>query len=221
MKILVVNPNTSVEATRFIEREAAMTVSNGTEIVAETAPRGPLNINSMAESALQADVVAEVVERCAKDVDGAIIAAYSDPGLDLVRSRMKIPVVGIGESSMLEAARLGSRIVVVSSNPDNEPLYRDRAAHTGVADRIVNIRYLPKAGRPVLDLLADRAWLISAAARACQAAAIEDDADVVIIAGGPLAGVARDIAESEIPVLDCVACAVTRMERWLATGTPD
>ena len=222
MKIVVVNPNTSLEATRFISAEAARAASAGTEVTAATAPRGPLHIGSVAESTAQGPVVLEVVERLAPEVDGAIVAAYSDPGLGLVRARLSLPAVGIGESSMKEAARRGDRIVIVSSNPNNEPLYRERAAHAGLADKLVSIRYLPKAERPVLDVLADREWLISAAIEASRKAARDDGADAVIIAGGPLAGVAREVAGSvPIPVLDCVACAVKRIERWVSTGAPD
>jgi Asp/Glu/hydantoin racemase len=215
MKIVVINPNTSLEATDVIAKEAARSAGAQIEIVTRTAPRGPLNIGSVAESTAQAPVVVEMLEQESM-FDGAIIAAYSDPGLELARKRMTIPIVGIGESSMKEAARLGSRIVIVSSNQNNEPLYLDCAAKAGVTDKLVAIRYLPKEGRTVLDVLSDRAWLVVNAIDVSRAAIEHDAADVIVIAGGPLAGVARDVKQAlNFPVLDPVACAVTRLEAWV------
>lgn len=220
MKIVVMNPNTSREATDVIATEAARSAGAQTEIVARTAPRGPLNIGSVAESTAQAPVVVEMLEQ-ESVFDGAIIAAYSDPGLELARKRMTLPIVGIGESSMKEAARLGSRIVIVSSNQNNEPLYLDRAAKAGVADKLVAIRYLPKGDRTVLDVVSDRTWLIVNATNVTRAAIKHDAADVIVIAGGPLAGVARDVQQAlNFPVLDPVACAVKRLEAWVGTGKP-
>jgi Asp/Glu/hydantoin racemase len=43
-----------------------------------------------------------------------------------------------------------------------------------------------------------------------------------VVAGGPLSGVAREVKqELDFPVLDPVACAVKRVERWIQNGTAD
>jgi Asp/Glu/hydantoin racemase len=220
MRILVVNPNSSQAATDIIAAEAALAAGSRTHIVAMTAPRGPANIDSMAESAAQAPVVLEMLKSEAGD--GAIIGAYSDPGLELVRAHLTLPVVGIGEASMREASRFGTRIVIISSNPNNEPLYKQCAAKLGISEKIAAIRYIPKEGRSTLDVVADRAGLISSVARLSRSAIADDGADVIIIAGGPLAGVARDVKQQlDFPVLDPVACAVKRIERWVNTGNPE
>ena len=217
MKILVVNPNTSSAATAVIEGEAVSAASEGTRILARTAPSGPSNIGSVEQSDAQAPVVVEMIEKEASDVDGAVIAAFSDPGLALVRSRLDLPVVGIGESSLIEAARVGSRVVIVSSNPNNAPLYQQCAARIGIADKLVNIRYLDMGGRALLEAISDRERLASAAISAAREALSVDGAEAVIVAGGPLAGLAREVAPHvDVPVLDCVACAVSRIERLVA-----
>src|SRR5687768_15749999 len=109
MKILVINPNTSLAATESIRKEAEIAAAEGTSIVAETAPRGPVNISTAADCEAQGPVVVEVIESWLGRVNGSVIAAYSDPGLHLARSRLDLPVVGIGEGSIKEAARLGQR----------------------------------------------------------------------------------------------------------------
>jgi len=220
MRILIVNPNTSHEATHAINAEALRAASATTEVIARTAPRGPLNIGSDFEIASQVPVVLEMLEN--GGWDAAIIAAYGDPGLELARKYMKAPVVGIGEASMKEADRIGSRIAIVSSNPNHEQLYRERAAKSGIAEKIIAIRYLRKGDRSVVAAISDRAWLVSAATEASRTAIEVDNADVIVIAGGPLAGIARAIRQNlNFAILDPVACAVGRIERWVRTGTPD
>jgi len=220
MRILIVNPNTSAEATQAINAEALLAAGATTEVIARTAPRGPPNIGSLSESASQVPVVLEMLEK--GPWDAAIIAAYGDPGLELARVQLKVPVVGIGESSLKEADRIGSRIAIVSSNPNNEQLYRERAAASGVAEKIVAIRYLQKGNRSVLAAISDRAWLIAAATEASRYAISVDKADVIVIAGGPLAGIARAVKQNiNSAILDPVACAIWRIERWVKTGTPD
>jgi Asp/Glu/hydantoin racemase len=219
MKILVVNPNTSDAATKVIAAEANLAAGAKTEIVVRTAPTGPANIGSLSESAAQIPVVLKMLE---EESDGAVIAAYSDPGLEVARARGSRPVTGIGESSLKEAAQLGSRIVIISSNPNNEPLYRECAVKAGVIEKIVAIKYLPKGQRNLLDTLSDRPWLFENAIELARLAINNDAADVIVVAGGPLSGVAREVKqELDFPVLDPVACAVKRVERWIQNGTAD
>jgi Asp/Glu/hydantoin racemase len=221
MKILVINPNTSLAATESIRKEAEVAASEGTSIVAETAPRGPVNISTAADCEAQGPVVVEVIQSWLGRVNGSVIAAYSDPGLHLARSRLDLPVVGIGEGSIKEAARLGERIVILSTNRANEPLYRECARHANLADRIT-IRYLPEWDKSVPEALVSKDWFAAQAIEVSRRALLEDGVEVIVVAGGPLAGVARIVAGSfDVPVLDCVAAAVSRVERWIATGSPD
>jgi len=55
----------------------------------------------------------------------------------------------------------------------------------------------------------------------CLAAARDDGADSIIIAGAPLAGLARKIrGDVPIPLLDGVSCAVAQAELMVARAVP-
>jgi allantoin racemase len=219
MRILLVNPNTNPTATEAIRRQAASVAAPGTEVIAETAPRGPRNINSPEETEKAGPVVVEVIKRHLDHIDGAVTAAFSDPGLALARQSVPVPVVGIGEASMKEAARHGRRIVIVSSNKSNQAIYRNYATVYGVAERLANIRFFD---RPAAAGNLQSEHLVATVATLVRLAVAEDEADVIIVAGGPLAGVAEQVSSQfSVPVLDCVGCAVQRIERWISTGKPD
>ena len=227
MRILVVNPNTDTSATDFIHKEAAKVASPDVEITAVTAPSGPIEIVTPEDTKRAGEVVLDVIREYQREIDGAITAAYSDPGLDRARETFSFPVVGIGESSMKEAARISNRFVIISGNPHNEPTYLGYAEKYGVADKLAQIRYLTKKSAEVdRDGLhkakSDRDALLEAVVAECDRAVEENEAEAIVIAGGPMAGLAAEASrEVSVPVLDCVGCAVRRIERWLRSGSAD
>src|SRR4051812_25680613 len=119
MRILVVNPNTSASMTEQIRASAVAAAPRDVSISVVRALRGPEEIKSPAMTAEQAPVVIETIAANADGIDAAIIAAFSDPGLDLARERFSFPVVGIGESVLIAAASVG-RFVLVAHNPGNQ-----------------------------------------------------------------------------------------------------
>ena len=227
MRILVVNPNTNKSATDFIRKEAEKIASPDIEIVAVTAPSGPIELVTPEDTERAGEVVLGVISEHQNEIDGAITAAYSDPGLARAREAFSFPIVGIGESSMKEVARISNRFVIISGNPHNESIYRGFAEQYAVTDKLTNIRFLAKhdseadrKGRH--DSPSDRETHLAALVEECKRVVGENQADAIVIAGGPSAGLATEVSRDvSIPVLDCVGCAVQRIERWLRTGSPD
>ena len=67
--------------------------------------------------------IIENVRRAEREgFDVVIIGALQDPGIQIARSVVDIPVIGYGEVSMLTAASLGSRFSFVCINPDMDPI---------------------------------------------------------------------------------------------------
>ena len=125
MRIALLNPNTSVNTTRMMVTIAKDSVGAGAEIVGHTAGFGSVLITE--SEAL--DLAAEAVMALAGDLDSAdavIIAAFGDPGLEALRSTLRVPVTGIAEAGMAEAAQDGRRFAVVTTTPG----LRDRIAET-------------------------------------------------------------------------------------------
>jgi Asp/Glu/hydantoin racemase len=95
------------------------------------------------------------------------------------------------------------------------PLFHACVERNGMASRLASVRMLEG---PVRDVAAARVELESPLVELCHRAVEEDGADVVILAGGPLAGLANQVAgRIKVPVVDGVSSAV-RLVEGLAAG---
>ena len=191
--------------TEQIRASAVAAAPRDVSITAVRASRGPEEIKSPAMAAEQAPVVIETIAANADGVDAAIIAAFSDPGLDLARERFSFPVVGIGESVLVAAASVG-RFVLVAHNPGNQATYAKHVETYGVRNSLIGIRYVLPAlpeGRSDPDTV--KATLLDL----IRAAIDEDGAEAVALGGGALAGLGAVVAGSvSVPVFDSVPAAV-------------
>jgi Asp/Glu/hydantoin racemase len=97
-----------------------------------------------------------------------------------------------------------------------EPWYRECVAWHGLEKRCASIRTLDGSFRTISEVQEEKADLL--VALACRA--IEDDqADVILLAGAPLAGLGPKVAERiPVPVVDCVGAAVKQAEALVALG---
>jgi allantoin racemase len=118
---IVINPNSSQATTDMMVRIAQSAASDGVEIIGATATKSPRMIAEPAALTASAAEVVEIGMRLAGSVAGIIVSAFGDPGMRDLQARVGVPVVGIAQSSMLEAAsgdrRLGSRPRHLSLSP--------------------------------------------------------------------------------------------------------
>ncbi len=187
MRILVVNPNTTASVTDRIERAARAAASPGTEIAALTAPFGLPLIVTRADWLVAGPATLAALAARRGTYDAAVVACFGDPGLDAAKELFDVPVLGISEAAFHAAAMLGRRFGIVSFTAALRPMFEDCLAHHGLAGRCAGFRMGPAfAGDPGrvaedrLDLLADL----------CAESVEKDGAEAVILAGGPLAGIA-------------------------------
>jgi Asp/Glu/hydantoin racemase len=214
MRILLVNPNTSEGVTRRIAGAAEAAAAPGTEIVCKTAPYGVPYIASRAEAVIGARVALEMLAEHAEGMDAAVVAAFADPGLGGARELLDIPVIGLAEAAMLTACMLGRRFAIVSFSPSLGPWYRECVEYHGLVGRMAAIRLLDAAFARI-DTVQDEleAGLVEIAGRAVA----ENEADTIILAGAPLAGLAARVADRiPVPVIDGIAAAVKQAEALAA-----
>jgi Asp/Glu/hydantoin racemase len=94
--------------------------------------------------------IIENVRRAERDgFDAVIIGVLQDPGLQVARSVVDIPVIGYGEVSMLTACMHGSRFSFVGINPDMDPLIRNMIRDQGLESRAAPTAYM-ECGYPDL-----------------------------------------------------------------------
>ena len=213
MNILLANPNTTVAVTERMASVARAAVSPGTIITAVTATSGVPYIATRSEAVVGARAVLELFADHAEGCDAAIVAAFGDPGIGAARELLSIPVVGMAEAAMLTACMLGQRFAIVTFSPTLGPWYRECVDYNGLAGRCSGIHCLDEAFADVINVAREKsARLVDLCAKA-----IRGGAEVVILGGAPLAGLAAEVAgEVAVPLVDGVAAAARQAETLAA-----
>jgi len=206
MKLLLINPNTSENVSELIGAEARRAAAPGTEINVLTAPFGVAYIETRFESLIGAYATATLAAEHWERHDAIIVAAFGDPGIAGLREALDIPVVGLTEAALMSACLLGQRFSIVAISRRITAWYRECVQANGLLDRLASIRNLDSPLRDIGRVQEDHAERLQAL---CLSAVEDDGADVIVIAGAPLAGLARMIkARIPVPVVDGVSSAV-------------
>ena len=210
MRILVLNPNTSAAITDRLMAAARTAAAPGTLVEALTAPRGFPYIATRAEAQIGGAIALEMLAEHHQRFDAAIIAAFGDPGLFGARELFDLPVVGLAEASMLTACMLGRRFAIVTFAHALGPWYQECVDSHVLGGRLAGIRMLDQPFASIGDVQDEKEDLLVALANRAVA---EDQADVVILAGAPLAGLAAKVRDRiPVPVVDQMAAAVKQAE---------
>lgn len=214
MKLLLINPNVTAAMTDAMAAEARRFASPGTEIVAVTAAFGTQYIANRAEAAIASHAVLDALTLHGDGMDAAIISAFGDPGLAAARELMDFPIVGIAESAMLTAWMLGRRYSIVCLTQRLRRWYIECAREHGLDGRLASVRGLDL---PIPDIMAAKDQFRARLLEECRHAIEQDEAEVIIFGGGPIAGLAREVADAiPVPTLDGVSCGVRMAEALVA-----
>lgn len=210
MQLLVVNPNISEPVTDLIAAEARRVASPGTEVVVRTAGSGVAYIETRLESLLAASAVAEILATDGADADAVVVAAFGDPGMPALKELVDVPVVGITEAALATASLLGARFSIIAISARISSWYRDCVERHGMLGRLASIRSLHDPLRGIGTVQEDFGPEL---VRLAHEVVSRDGADVVILAGAPLAGLARAVAgQIPVPVVDGVSAGVAQAE---------
>lgn len=210
MRILLLNPNTSAEMTGLLAREAR-TLAGDAEFVPATAAFGPRYIGSRVGAAIAGHAALDAYARAAEGgsiFDAVILACFGDPGLAALREIAPCPVIGMADASIHTAAQRGRRFALLTGGARWVPMLREFVATLGMADRLAAVRCVPQTGA---EIAADPDRALPALADLATRCADEDGAEVVVLGGAGLAGLAARLAPSvRVPLVDSLAAAVGR-----------
>jgi allantoin racemase len=210
MRLLVINPNVSQSVSDLIRAEAERAASPGTTITMLTAPFGVAYIETRFEALIGAYAAAVLAAEHWQGHDALIVAAFGDPGVPGIREALDIPVVGLTEAALATACLLGNRFSIVGISRRIAAWYRESVERNGLVGRLASVRSLDQPLRDIGHVQDDHAERLKAL---CATVVDEDGADVVILGGAPLAGLARSIAGAiPVPVVDGVSSAVLHAE---------
>ncbi|PPD13622.1 MAG: Asp/Glu/hydantoin racemase [Methylobacterium sp.] len=212
-RILILNPNMTEAMTIRLTEVAARVASPGTAIASATAPRGFPYISSRAEAQIAGAIALEMLAERQGQFDAAIIAAFGDPGLIAARELFDEPVIGMSEAAMLTALMLGKRFGIVSFAARMAPWYEECVEMHGLTGRCAGVFCLDEPISSVADVAAEKSEaLVTLSGRAIAAGA-----DVVILAGAPLAGLAAEVAPLiPVPLVDQAQAALKQAETLVA-----
>lgn len=186
---------------------------DGVVLTGAEASRGPPMIVDPAALAAAAEEVVRIGAAAAGTVDGIVVAAFGDPGLASLRRLVPIPVVGIGEAAINEAAQDGRRFGIATTTPALVPAIAALVEALGCGSGFTGVR-VPDA--EPLRLAANPAAQDRALAEAATRCIEEDGAESVVIGGGPLSSsAARLRAVFAVPIIEPVPAGLRRLLRKL------
>ena len=214
MRLLLINPNVSESVSALILAEAQRSASRGTEVEVLTAPFGVAYIETRFEAMIGAYAAAQLAAEHHERFDAVVVAAFGDPGLAGLREVLPCPVTGLTEAALASACLLGGRFSIVAISQRIRAWYRETVQAYGLESRLASIRGLDEPLADIGNVQADQGERLVALAERC----VDDDgADVIVLAGAPLAGLARSLAgRLPVPSVDGVSSAVRHAESLVA-----
>ncbi|MFE5546157.1 aspartate/glutamate racemase family protein [Streptomyces sp. NPDC056534] len=190
--MVLINPNTSTATTAMMTALARRALGDAFPVRGVTVTRGPLMLTDPAALAAAAPevVAAGLRAAAAGDCAALLVGAFGDPGAELLRAATDVPVMGLGEAALREAAAGGTPFGIATTTPLLADAIAARVTALGLADRYTGLRLT--AGGPE-HLSARPELLLDALERAVRACVDRDGARAVVIGGGPLGDAAEEL----------------------------
>lgn len=201
-RVLLINANTTRSVTDLIEHHARRATAGSVELRAVTAAFGAAYVSTEAAYAVAGHAALDCLQRHGEDCDAVLLACFGDPGLFALREVARVPVLGMAEACMAEAAKRG-RFSIVTGGPAWKPMLERLARVLGFDKQLAGVDALPLAGPE----LANNESLV-------QEAIARGEADTVILGGAALAGMAARLQPKvRAQLIDSVECAARAAAR--------
>jgi allantoin racemase len=204
--LLLINPNTNEATTAAMVDIARKSAPSEVTVEGATVLRGAPLIYDEDKLAVSAAAVLEL----ASEIDltkysGIIISAFGDPALDALRSIAPVPVTGIAEAGIVEAAGSGRRFSIVTTTPHLVAAIHNCVEKHGYGYLFAGVELTEG---DVVQLMEEPLRLQDSLARGCERA-INAGAEAIIIGGGPLAVHAVPLrSRFQVPIIEPVPAAV-------------
>jgi Asp/Glu/hydantoin racemase len=96
-------------------------------------------LHRLSETRCGMQAVANAIQAEQDSYDAFLIGHFQDSGLHEARSATNIPVLGLGETSMLHACTLGQTAGLVTIDPIFIPWHKEQIARYGLTQRIIGV----------------------------------------------------------------------------------
>ena len=201
-RYLLINPNTNSLTTQRLQDVLQPLVPPGVQLLVQTARFGAPYIACEASHAVAAHACLDVwtTHRGTPEqpLNGVLIGCFGDPGLFALREVSGCPVTGLAEASFIRAASHGP-FAIVTGGERWKPMLHRLAGSLGFGSQLRHIETVAPTGA---ELQADPEMAIQCLSQACQNAAQQGVASI-ILGGAGLAGYARMLqAHCPLPLID-------------------
>lgn len=142
--------------------------------------------HAITEFRIARNLIKNAVEAQKQGYDAMVITHFQDAGLAEVKSVVDIPVIGLGETTLMHALTLGRKLGLITINPVFIPWHEDQVIRYGLQQRVVGVRAVPATVADFIDAFASPAGLQKLKPlwdKECRAL-LEAGADVIVPAGG-------------------------------------
>ena len=149
--------------------------------------------------------------------DAIILGHFQDSGLLEAKSIVDIPVIGLGEISLLHAYTLARKIGVITINPRFISIHQEQVARYGLDKRVIDIRaidFQPGELTEAFENPVTMEKVIESFTHQAQAV-VDAGAEIIIPAGGIpmlLTGRIPKMQVSGVPVLNAIPVVVKHAE---------
>ncbi len=201
MKIMVINPNTSLSMTEHLRKVLEARKREGTQLTVINPEHGPLTIESAFEESWATVNMFDLVEKANKEgFDAIIIACFSDPGLRASREISQIPVFGIMETSLHVACMVGSRFTIITNRKERVPHKIQQVHELGLGSFLASVRPLNlSVAETDSNPQVAKGRILDVSRQSVE----EDRAEVIVLGCAGMAGYEEEIErELKVAVLD-------------------
>jgi len=174
----------------------------------EMVESGPMSIEGRKE---EAEAVSGLIVLAAKaeadGVDAVVVDCMGDPGVDVLREIVSIPVLGPARTSMTVAANIGHRFSILTVLERSRPLAEEQVEQAGLSGRLASVRVVDL---PVLEIESNPDDTFEKLFAQAELAARDDRADVIIPGCTGYVGLAESI-EKELHARGLFAIVIDPM----------
>ena len=191
MRILVINPNSSVEMTQSIRDALERIKRKDTDLEVIRLENAPVSIESATDGAMSVPALLERVRWANRErFDTVIIACFSDPGLEPAREVSDILVLGIQQSTLAVAAMLGHKYSILTPLSSRIPSKEQDIRRFRMDSACASVRALDLS---VSQTESDPELTKRRVNEVARAAIEQDGAEVVILGCAGMVGYAKQL----------------------------
>jgi len=114
-------------------------------------------VHRLTELRCSVQAVAAAIELERNGVDAVVLGHFQDAGLWELRSTLSIPVVGLGESTMLWACQMGYRFGLITIHPNFREWHEQQVRAYSLAGRCAGVRAMDTGVDVFMDAFAGSA----------------------------------------------------------------